>query len=293
MKIVQAGGNIIMTNFQALILGIIQGLTEFLPVSSSGHLVVLQNLFGIEEGAMLFTIAVHLGTLAAVILVFRKQVIEIIKNPLSKKTTLIIIATIPTLIIAFLINFLLSFVFNASFVPFAFIITAIILIITDFQLKKQKKPDEKQALNKVEKVKKGKEAEVSGVSIDEAAGVDAISYKNALGIGIAQGIAVIPGLSRSGATICAGIMLEETRENSTNFSFLLSIPIILASMLFEVLKGGSGAPSIKIWPLLIGIAASFISGLLAIKFMLKIIKRTKLSYFAIYLVALSIILILF
>ena len=251
-----------MTILVALILGIVQGLTEFLPVSSSGHLMLLNEIFQIEGDFLLLSILLHLATLFAVIFVFFKDILNLIKKPFSKNAISLYIATIPTIIIVLIFKVFIENMFeNASLLPFCFMLTALLLLITHFLSNKNIETD----FNKT------------------------VSYKNAFIIGISQGLAVIPGISRSGSTICTSLMLGESRETSAKFSFLMSIPIILASLFYEIIFSNSSLSlsEIGILPLIVSFLSAFLIGIFSIKFMLKIVKKSKYYYFSIYLVIIS------
>lgn len=241
-----------MKYLKALILGLTQGLTEFLPVSSSGHLMLLEEL-GIGEKSLFFNIMLHLATLVSVCIVYRKKIWFYIKNPLNKEVRFIVVATIPTVLIAFFVRLFFDEV-GANLLPFGFMLTTIFLILSTFKWK----------------------------SIKE------IDNMSAFITGIAQGIATIGGVSRSGSTISTQIMLGLDREKAGDFTFLLSIPIILGSVLVEALAF-KGFESIDILPLLIAMAVAFLSGIFAIKLFLKLIKKANFLAFAIYTFILSII----
>lgn len=250
-----------MSIFIALILGIIQGLTEFLPISSSGHLVLLQNIFNIENNAILFDIILHLGTLLAVIIVYRKSILEIIKNPFGKKMRFIVVGTIPTLIIAFLFKDFFENAFSGNLLFVGFLATSLLLLIADYVDKKCKN-------NK------------------------SMNYKSIITMGIFQGLAILPGLSRSGSTTTSSLVLGIKKDEALEYSFLLSIPIILASLLYELIFSGSKITSIEISPCIVGFIASLIFGIISIKFMKKLVKDKTYKYFAFYLIILSVFIIL-
>ncbi|MBQ0017421.1 MAG: undecaprenyl-diphosphate phosphatase, partial [Clostridiales bacterium] len=243
------------------ILGLVQGLTEFLPVSSSGHLVLLENIFGIENNVILFDVILHVGTLCAVIIVYRKTIWDLIKHPFSEKAQKLIFATIPTLIIALIFKGFFEKSFNGDFLALGFLTTAIFLIIAQVISNKQYQYRE-------------------------------LDYKNAMVIGVFQGLAILPGISRSGSTITSAIVQGVRRDDAAEFSFLLSIPIILASLVYECIKIPGTTITISFWAFLIGFIFSVISGIFAIKIMLKVVKKAKYQYFSIYLILLSIILFL-
>lgn len=245
----------------AIVLGFVQGLTEFLPISSSGHLVLLQQIFNIENNVILFDIILHLGTLVAVIIVYRKTIWELIKNPFCEKTFLLITGTIPSLIIAILFKDFFESAFNGSYLIFGFLTTAIFMLICTYISKHYylcKK----------------------------------IDYKNSIIIGLFQGMAIMPAISRSGSTITSAIVCGVNRKDAAEYSFLLSIPIIVCSALYECLKLPSSPLTLGFTPIILGFVTALITGIISIKFMLKIIKDSKYHYFAIYLIILSVFLIL-
>ena len=250
-----------MTIWVAIILGLVQGLTEFLPISSSGHLVLLENIFGIENNVILFDVVLHAGTLLAVVIVYRKTLLEMIKNPFCLKVKQLAVATVPTVIIALLFKSFIEDSFSGSLLAFGFLITAFFLIVAQVVSEKQYQ------------YKK-------------------LNYKNSFVIGLFQGFALLPGISRSGSTITSAIVQGVRRSDAAEFSFLLSIPIILASLLYELIKVPSQTITIPFASFIIGFICSVISGIFAIKLMLKVIKKAKYWYFSIYLILLSVFLIL-
>lgn len=262
-----------MTLIQAIILGIFQGISEFLPISSSGHLVILQHFFGIKEGNLFFTEMLHFGTLISIVIVYFNDIIKIIVeffkmlgsgiknkkfkivNDYQKLALLIIIGSIPTAIIGFLFEDFFKKLYSSSILPIgvAFLITGLLLWIAN------KKPHENK--------------KVSNMTILDS-----------LTIGIFQGIAIIPGISRSGSTIVAGLLRGLDRSLATEFSFLLALPATFGAGLFgitDVIKTGSTA--VIDGPLIIGILLSTIVGVFAIKFLIKMLKKDKLHYFSYYL----------
>lgn len=250
-----------MSFIYAIVLGLVQGLTEFLPVSSSGHLLLVNKLFG-ESGDFLFVaILLHLATLLAVVIVFRKDVLYLIKNPFSLETKRLIIATIPTVIIVLIFESFINNAFSGDLLPYCFLATAILLFIVDMGKNKKRKI------------------------------VKELSYKSAFIMGVFQGVAVVPGISRSGATICAGLLAGEPREEVAKFSFLMSIPIILASMLYEVLGAIVNKTPVfvgNVLPVIISFVVAFIVGIFAIKIMLKVVSKAKYFGFSIYLIIIAI-----
>ncbi|HAA42673.1 MAG TPA: undecaprenyl-diphosphate phosphatase [Ruminiclostridium sp.] len=248
---------------EAIVLGIIQGLTEFLPISSSGHLVLFNKLFGITEGTVTFSIAVHIATLVAVVSVLWKDVLEMIKKPTGKLTLLVIVATIPMGIVGFIFKDLLkSFLETGVTVGFGFLITGTVLWLAEYMSKKENK-------NK---------------RLEET------SFLDALFVGCAQVIAMLPAVSRSGSTTGGALFRGLNREFALKFSFLMSIPAILGPAAIEaidVIKDGSGL-GVEFFPLIAGMLAAGISGYLAIKFMLKIFTKASLKVFSYYVYTLGV-----
>lgn len=245
-----------MTFLQAAFLGIIQGLTEFLPVSSSGHLVIAQYFMQLDHPPIFFDVVVHAGTLLALIYYFRSRIVS-----LKPKTLyLIILGTLPAIITGLLIKPYLNLVFSSLHLVIAgLLLTSTLLFTTKFTQKSKSNP---------------------------------LNLKSALLIGLFQAIAIIPGVSRSGASISAGLFSQLSRDDAFSFSFLLSIPAILGALVLQLLDLGSTQP-LPLGTLLIGLAASAISGLVAIKLLKYIINHFYLHYFAIYTTTLALILITF
>lgn len=238
-------------------MGLVQGLTEFLPVSSSGHLVLLSNIFGLEE-SLLISILLHFATLLSIIVVFRKDVWEIVRHPFSKRSISLVLATIPTCIIVLILMPLIKSSFGGLLLPICFLISAILLFLTEYFTKRKE-----------------------GRLVDN---------KIAVIMGVAQGFAVFPGISRSGTTICFGLLVGGDKKDATKFSFLMSIPIILLSMIMEIYEICTGAVEISFPPVavILSFLVAFLSGIFAIKFMMKITEKGKLNWFAIYLLLLSV-----
>jgi undecaprenyl-diphosphatase len=263
-----------MDPIEAIILGIIQGLTEFLPVSSSGHLVLFQHLFGLKEAELFFDVCVHLGTLVAVIIVFRQEIIKIISallqlvslgrqnekflqkmesNPELKMAVLIVIGSIPTAILGLLFAGIADRLFSST------LITGIMLMVTGLLLWFTRK------------------AETHAV----AASSGHLTTGKALIIGIVQGLAIIPGISRSGSTISTALLLGVNRETAARYSFLLSIPAIVGAGLLS-LKDGFSQTGPVIWISLLGAVMAAIVGYGALKSLLHIVKKGRLYVFAPY-----------
>ena len=251
-----------MEIWQAIILGAVQGFAEFLPISSSGHLILLQHWFGITEHTIFYSIVLHVGTLIPVIVVLWKEIIGLFRRPLNKLWCLVI-ATIP----AGLVGIILSVVFDIDalfanhiwLLAITFMFTAGELIFAEYYSKK---------------------ANLS----------NSINYKTGLIMGLGQAVGVFPGISRSGTTVSAGAIARVNKEDNANFTFIMSIPIILAALLMEgvdMVKAGS-IGDIQVLPLLFGFITAMITGYIAIKFMLKIIRKANYKWFSLYLVGISI-----
>lgn len=246
-----------MTIWIALLLGLVQGLCEFLPVSSSGHLVLLHNLFGIEEGALFFTIMLHVGTLLAVFAVYYKEIWALLRRPFQKKVGLLLIALVPTVVFALLFRDFFKDAYSGRYLGFGFLLTALILTLS-------------------ERLARGRKT------------MDTMRVPDALGIGLMQGIAILPGVSRSGSTIAGGLFCGVDRKAAADFSFILSIPAILGSVVLEIpdlARGGMGDLN---WGfILAGMAAAAVSGYFAIRLMLKVVTGKRLWPFAVYVAALG------
>ena len=269
-----------MSYFEAIILGLVQGLAEFLPISSSGHLALLQQWFGIQEDkVLLFAVLLHVGTLISVFIVYWRDIAELIvelfltikdlctgkglrlqERPVRKLGIMIIVATIPTGIIGILFNDLFDSLYN-SIIPIG-----IGLIITGFLLVM---------------------AERMGAS---NRGIEQMKFRNALFIGTVQGIAICPGISRSGSTLFGSLICNLDRKFAVKFVFLISIPSILGSAVMEAPAAlESGFDMAQLGPVLVGMIVAAVSGLIAIKTMIKIVSDKKLNYFSYYVWALGLI----
>ena len=236
-----------------IILGIVQGLTEFLPVSSSGHLVLLESLFDVQIDIIMLNIFLHLGSLLAVIIYYRKMLWQLIRHPFNKTMLLLFLATVPTVIIVLLFSDFIEASFGGQYLSFGFLVTALFMIIASFDYRGKKQMDKKTAVF----------------------------------MGVIQGLATLPGISRSGSTLTAGIVCGKDKKEVADFSFLMSIPVIIGSLVFECVKIESF--SLPFIDIVIGMIFSFIFGYIAIKWMIQIVKKTKLYYFSIYLIILAII----
>lgn len=245
-----------MSIIQAVVLGAIQGITEFLPVSSSAHLAIVQNLFGLRGPVLLvFDVVVHLGTLSALLIYFRKDLLPIPKIG-TKYFGLIIAATIPTVIIGFSIKDWMEEYFDVLWVvALTLLINSFILLSTWWSPRDRPKRE--------------------------------CTWLDAFWVGVAQGISILPGISRSGATVSTALWLKVKAEEAVRFSFLIAIPAILgASVLLmpEMLKVFSG----DMWPVMsVGFISAFISGYAAIYVLFKVTLRGQFHYFAFYTFALA------
>lgn len=247
--------------FSIIILALVQGLTEFLPVSSSGHLVLLNKFFGIQNDFLLLSVVLHLATLFSVVWVLRREVLEIVKNPFGETTIKLIISTLPTIVLVLLFKSIVDKSFNGDFLPICFILTALLIIVSEWLSKKNGKK------------------------------YKPITKRTALLMGIAQGIAILPGISRSGATICTGLAEGNNRRETAHYSFLMSIPIICASLIYEVYEYITSGQGLTIFwhELLVGFIVAFITGIFAVKFMLNIVEKHSLVWFSVYLIIISIV----
>ncbi|HHT87103.1 MAG TPA: undecaprenyl-diphosphate phosphatase [Clostridiales bacterium] len=243
----------------AIILGLVQGLAEFLPISSSGHLFILQQAFGIQEGGIFFSVMLHIGTLFAVCIVYRRTLLDLLKHPFQKKTYLLIASTIVTVAIYLLFkSFFDEAMETGALVGISFIFTAVILLISDFISVHASKNKDEYAIKDMK-------------------------YPAAIGIGFMQGIGVLPGVSRSGSTIAGAKIFGLLREDAAEFSFLLSIPAIIGGFVTEIpYLFETGVSNIPWAEVIIGMIAAFVSGYFAVRFMIKLISTKKLWGFSIY-----------
>ncbi len=262
-----------MTYFEAIILGLVQGLAEFLPISSSGHLALLQNWFGIDETkVLLFTVLLHVGTLISVFIVYWKDIWELIvelcitikdlctgkglrlqERPVRKLGVMIIVATIPTAIIGLVFNDFFDSLYT-SVIPIGvgLIITGFLLLIA-------------------ERMNAGNRT------------IEKMNLRNAIFIGCVQGVAICPGISRSGSTLFGSLVCNLDRKFAVKFVFLISIPSILGSAILEAPEAiKAGVSAAEIGPVLVGMVVAAIAGLAAIKGMIKIVQDKKLIWFSYY-----------
>ncbi|MBP3630990.1 MAG: undecaprenyl-diphosphate phosphatase [Clostridia bacterium] len=239
-----------------IILGIVQGLTEFLPVSSSGHLILLQDIFGIQENVLFNTIILHFGTLLAVVIFYFRDLIGLLKKENHKTIWQLLIATIPACILGLLFGDFIETYSSTKMLAFTFLITATVLILTTFYRKKQQSWTD-------------------------------ITTKTAVVMGLSQCIALFPGISRSGSTISGGVFSKSDPKLVTKFSFFMSIPIIFGSLILECFK--VDLIGINWLSTLAGLISAFISGIFAIKLMMKVAEKCNFKWFGIYLIVLSLV----
>jgi undecaprenyl-diphosphatase len=249
-----------MTIIESIILGVIQGITEFLPVSSSGHLELAKVILGdtsVPEESLTFTVVLHFATALSTLVVFRKEVLEIVKglfqfkwNAEAKFSLKIIISMIPAVFVGLLFEKQLAAFFsgNVLLVGFMLLLTAVLLLFAD----KAKSTDKK------------------------------VSFSNAILVGVSQAIAMLPGISRSGATISTSVLLGIDRTKAARFSFLMVVPLIFGKIGKDILSGDLNFQSSEIIPISAGFIAAFVAGLLACNWMILLVKKSKLSYFSLY-----------
>lgn len=256
-----------MSEIQALILGLVQGLTEYLPVSSSGHLTIFSTFFGVDgESNLAFTVAVHVATVFSTLVILRKDIIDLVKgifdtqtpfmSPARRYALAILLSMIPVGIVGVFFKENVEAIFGSGLlvVGLCLLVTASLLTFSYYAKPRQK---------------------------------EEISLRDAFVVGLAQAVAVLPGVSRSGSTIATGLLLGNKKEQLAKFSFLMVIPPILGEALLDVLKmmdEGTEAAfgDLSMSALCIGVAAAFVSGCIACKWMINLVNKGKLVYFGIY-----------
>ncbi len=249
-----------MDYLTALILGIVQGLTEFLPVSSSGHLEITKEIFNTDYEAkesLLMTVVLHFATALSTIVIFRKDILIILRGIISandakeKQFALkIIISMIPAAVVGVFFEDIIESFFNGQLILVGamLIVTGLLLFLAD----------------------KSKESSSQ------------ISFFNSFIIGISQAIAILPGISRSGATIATSVILGVDKTSSAKFSFLMVVPLIFGKVFKDILSGDILSESFSFGPLFLGFSAAFATGLFACKWMISLVKASKLKYFSFY-----------
>ena len=250
-----------MEIWQAIVLGAVQGLAEFLPVSSSGHLILMQRWLGVTEGGLFFDVMLHIGTLIPVFIVFFKQIIGLFRKPFNKLLWLVL-ASIPAALTGFLLSDYIEGAFYggdelaACLLAGTFLLTAAELLASEI-------------------VQKKRNLELP------------LSLKSAAVMGVFQGVAIVPGLSRSGTVISGGCFMGVNREENADFAFLMSIPVILGAALVSGYKAVKGGITIEVLPIIAGMVTAAITGYIAIKVMLKVIKKADYKWFSLYLVIMA------
>lgn len=281
--------------FEAVLLGLIQGLTEFLPVSSSGHLEIGKVLLGVETSDdLLFTTMVHAATVLSTIIVFRKQIWDLLKgffcglkdwkiakgedgrrslvcNDQTDYLLKMVLSMLPVLVVGLFFKDQVESLFGSIYVVGgALVVTALLLFFSDYASRPGRK------------------------SIFPANGYrNGISYWQAFAVGLGQAFAVVPGLSRSGTTISTGLICGVKREVIAQFSFLMVLVPILGETFLEVVGGEFGASSVGAVPLILGFVSAFLSGLFACKVMIALVRKAKLSWFALYCLVASVCIFIF
>lgn len=245
-----------MVWWQAMLLGLVQGLTEFLPVSSSGHLILTRELMGLNDGSsfLLFDVMAHVGTLVAVVIVLYKPILELFKKP-YKNLVMLIVATIPAVVVGFTCKDLIEKYFStAKYLCFFFAFTAIIMLVSEIVAKRNKNPKD-------------------------------LNWGGTVAMGLMQGLGVLPGVSRSGSTIFGGTVAGTDSKKIASFSFLMSLPVIGGSLLLSIIDVGQAGAlgSVDWFSMFVGAATAFASGYIAIRVMLKLIAKANYKWFSLYL----------
>lgn len=271
---------------QALLLGLVQGLTEFLPVSSSGHLMIARDILGIEtEGFMDFTVTVHFATVLSTVIVFWKEIVRLLSgffrfryNDETDYVLKIVVSMVPIAIVGLLFKDKVEALFgdNLSTVAVCLIATAVLLCLSDLFGRRKK-----------EETPEGSAGEAR----------NGISWWQAFVVGLSQAVAVAPGLSRSGTTIATGLLCGVKRSVMAQFSFLMVLVPIIGEQCLDILKGFSAeapaAAGVSPLCLAIGFAAAFLSGLFACKVMVSLVRKARLTWFALYCLAVAVLLLVF
>ena len=272
-----------MSVLEGILLGVLQGIAEFLPISSSGHLAIVQKLFNLEDVPLLYDVFLHLATLGAVVLFFRKRIWSLLQVvgrwicrrslPEDKAELQTIVALLLGTFVTGIFGIFLSDVvetINVKFICVGFFVTAGLLIFSDAVEERRRKK---------------RFATEPDSTVGKAGGVKPLQ---GLGIGLAQGFGVLPGISRSGSTIAGALLCGVNREQAGEFSFLLSIPAILGAFVLQLDDLDEIGSTVGIVPVVAGCIAAFVAGIFALAVLMKIIRKGKLEWFAAYLIPLGI-----
>lgn len=274
-----------MNWFEGIILGLVQGLTEFLPVSSSGHLMIAREILGVDipdgEAFLSFEVTVHAATVLATIVVFRRQILDLLRdlfrfryNDGTDYILKICVTMIPVFVVGMFFKDQVSALFEGlKVVGYALLATAVLLYLSDRFEKAPKAEDEA-----------AEGSPVHGISGILTSGRGGISFLQAFIVGLAQAVAVIPGLSRSGSTIATGLLCGARRSDMAQFSFLMVLVPILGEAFLDLVGGGfaGSAASIGAPALVLGFVAAFLSGLFSCKVMIALVRKASLRWFALY-----------
>lgn len=287
--------------FEAILLGLLQGLTEFLPVSSSGHLQIGKELLGIESsGDLVFEVVVHAATVLSTIVVFRKQIWGLLKSLFVKDGLFrsiahpskfndgtdyvlkILLSMIPVFIVGMFFKDAVEGLFGSSIyvVAGALLVTAALLLLSD---------NASKILGCCCRRRKCAEAD----AVSDKGRRNGISYWQAFVVGLGQAIAVIPGLSRSGTTIATGLLCGVKRDVVAQFSFLMVLIPILGEAFLEIVGGDMASSTVGALPLVLGFISAFVAGLFACKVMIALVKKTKLGWFALYCTVVAVLIFIF
>lgn len=272
-----------MSVLEGILLGVLQGIAEFLPISSSGHLAIAQELFNLEDVPLLFDVFLHLATLGAVVLFFRKRIWSLLQVmgrwivrrslPEDKADLQTIVALLLGTLVTGILGILLSDVvedIDVKFICIGFFITAGLLFLGDATEERRRKK---------------RLATDPDFTVGKSGGVKPLQ---GLGIGLAQGFGVLPGISRSGSTIAGALLCGVDREQAGEFSFLLSIPAILGAFVLQLEDLDEIGSAVGIAPVVAGCIAAFVAGIFALSVLMKIVRKGKLEWFAVYLIPLGI-----
>lgn len=257
----QCGTPCTLDLLQSVFLGLVQGLTEFLPVSSSGHLALLEALFGIGDAPLFYDVMLHVGTLAAVLIVLWPEIVGLVCHPVRNKFLMLVIATIPAVVVTLVCNNVVPDAFenvlNGKYLAFGFYGTSVVLVVSELVSRN---------------MKGGKKVMLPQASV----------------MGLMQAAAILPGLSRSGSTIAGGLFCGVQRERAANYAFLMSVPTILGGLVFSVKDvAENGLGPIDVPGVVLGTVVAGVAGYFAVRFMLRLITNHRLYGFAVYTAALG------